>query len=212
MSSEQPRRSRETASNTSPVGSTAAIIIAVVAVVAGFLILGQIRDDRPSAGSIDTTTTTLAVVETVPTTIPIVTETTVAPLVTEGATAVVANASGVNGAAGTLTTALSGKAFTMAKAINGSEKRTETAVYYDETNPAALAVATSIAALLGSEVTVQPLASPAPVEGGTLPAEVSVLVMLGSDKATKTLDEMSGATATTAVPTTVPALATPTTV
>jgi sulfoxide reductase catalytic subunit YedY len=38
--------------------------------------------------------------------------------VTEGATAVVANASTVNGAAGILTTALSGKGFTMAEATN----------------------------------------------------------------------------------------------
>ena len=43
MSSEQPRRGRE--STGSPIGSTAAIIIAIVAVVAGFLILRQINDD-----------------------------------------------------------------------------------------------------------------------------------------------------------------------
>ena len=45
MSSDQPRRRESSGSPGSPMGSTAAIVIAIVAVVAGFLILRQINKD-----------------------------------------------------------------------------------------------------------------------------------------------------------------------
>jgi hypothetical protein len=203
MSSEQPRRSRDNNAG-SPMGSTAAIVIAIIAVVAGFLILREIRSDDTAASSPATTTSTTVDPALTTTSEPAVTSTTVPPIVTEGATVVVANASGVDGAAGVLTTALSGKNFTLAQATNGSERREATVVYYDESNPSALPVATSIAQLMGPTVTVQVMPSPAPVQGGTLPEGVTVLVMLASDKATQKLDDM--ATTTTLAGAAVPAI------
>lgn len=211
MSSEQPRRGRDsTGSVGSPMGSTAAIVIAVVAVVAGFLILRQIRDDDDGAsGVVDTgVTTTAAATDT--TEAPVTVATTAAPaapttvaIVTEGAKVVVANASRVDGAAGVFTTALNGEGFDMAQATNagGSEAKLDVSkVYYDPTNAQALPVASSIAALMGN-VEVAEIISPPPTGDGVLPEGVTVLVMLGSDKAAKTLAQM--AAGDTAVETTV---------
>lgn len=208
MSSDQPRRSRDTGPS-SPMGSTAAIVIAIVAVVAGFLILRQIRDDdEPGATTTSVpdviesqTTTPISAAATV--TLPAPTApTTIAPVV-DGATVIVANASTVNGAAGILSTALTGKGFTMGAATNASAKQQDTTVLYDSSDPEALAVATYLSSLMGN-VVVQEVASPAPIDGGLLPEGVSVIVMLGSDKANLTLDAMATAT-TLAAGTTVPA-------
>jgi hypothetical protein len=199
MSSEQPRRTRDNNAG-SPMGSTAAIVIAIVAVVAGFLILREIRTDDAATTAVPETTTVTTIDPALTTTTPPpATSTTLPPIVTEGATVIVANASGVDGAAGVLTTALSGKNFTLAKATNGSEKRDVTTVYYAETNPSALPVATSVAQLMGPTVTVQVMPTPPPVKDGVLPEGVTVLVMLGADKATQKLDEMATATTVTTV-------------
>lgn len=206
MSSEQPRRSRESSgSGGAPLGSTAAIIIAIVAVVAGFLILREIRSDDSTAAVPDTTVATTIDPALTTVSVPAETTTTVPSMTYDGATAVVANASTVNGAAGVFTTALTGKGFTLAKATNASEKRADTVVYYVDGDTAALAVATSIASLLGPGTSVQPMPTPPPVQDGALAQDVTVLVMLGSDKANSTLDQLAVAT-TTAVTTTVPSL------
>lgn len=215
MSSDQPRRGRDTAASAgSPMGSTAAIIIAIVAVVAGFLILRQIRSDDGGTATVPDATTTVPLEVTpgtsVPaagTTIPAQTTTTQFVPVVDGATVVVANASTVNGAAGILTTALQGKGYTTVDATNATVKQEATTILYDATNTGALAVANSLAVLLGNPI-VQEVPSPAPIEGGVLPDGASVIVMLGSDKANKTLDQM-GAPPTTvpgAVATTLPAV------
>jgi len=203
MSSDQPRRGREnTGSAGSPMGTTAAIIIAVVA---GFLILRLIRSDDGGTASVPETgvvttvpleSTPVSTVTPVPTQPAFTTTTQFVPTV-DGATVVVANASTVNGAAGVLTTALQGKGFTTAEATNATVKQEATTILYDPTNSGALAVAQSLAVILGNPV-VQEVPSPAPVEGGVLPEGASVIVMLGSDKANKTLDQMG------APPTTVP--------
>jgi hypothetical protein len=189
------------------MGSTAAIIIAIVAVVAGFLILRSIGDDD-DGGAIAPDTTTEATVAattdplaTTAPTLPPETSSTVFTPVTEGATAVVANASTVNGAAGVLTTALSGAGFTMAPATNGSPKQDASTVLYDPVDPEALQVATSLSVLMGN-IEVLEISTPAPIEGGVLPDGVSIVVMLGNDKANLTLAAMG--TATTLPPTTVP--------
>ncbi len=203
MSSETPRRTRDRAgTGGSPMGSTAAIIIAIVAVVGGFLILREIRDDGDAGGGATVPSATTLPPETTvdpaltTTTLPQETTTTEPEMVVEGATAVVANASTVDGAAGVLTTALTGQGFTMAKATNASERRTATVVYYDEGNPAAFPVARSIAGLMGEGVNVEPLPSPPPVSDGSLPEGVTVLVMLASDRANMTLAQMGSATTT----------------
>jgi hypothetical protein len=225
MSSEQPRRGRE--SSGSPLGSTAAIVIAIVAVVAGFLILRQINDDDDDSldTSADVTTDvggttgadgtgpTLPVTETVATT-SVIDTTTSTVVTTKGALVVVANASSVNGAAGQLTTALTGKEFDLVAATNATEKIDVSRVFYDPANAQAQAVATSVASLMGV-AEVLPLESPAPVDGGALQGGATVLVMLGSDKASKTLDQMGAATtpatATTVAGATTTAAGVPTT-
>jgi hypothetical protein len=58
-------------------------------------------------------------------------------------------------------------------------------------------VAQTIATLMGN-IEVQAMPSPPPVKDGQLATGVAVLVMLGNDKAGKSLDEMGAATTTTA--------------
>ena len=208
MSSDQPRRRESSGSPGSPMGSTAAIVIAIVAVVAGFLILRQIGDDDDDGGVLDSTTLPESQVTQPPVgtvapepTAPPVTESTVFTPVTEGAIAVVANASTVNGAAGVLTTSLSGAGFTVGEPTNATVKQDASTVLYDSTDPDALAVASSIATLMGN-IEVLEIASPAPIEGGVLPDGASIVVMLGNDKANQRLQDMG--TSTTLPGTTVP--------
>ncbi len=210
MSSEQPRRARETGgASGSPIGSTAAIVIAVIAVVGGFLILKTIRDDggSPTSGPSGVTPTPAVNGTTLPdggvsSTLPLITVppteppvTTVAPITT-GATVVVANASTADGAAKRFTTALKGVKFDVATPANASIKLDVTKVYYDPANAAALPVATYLASLLGG-VIVEVLPTTVPVAGGKLADGVTILLMLGSDKAGKTLAEAGAATTTT---------------
>jgi LytR cell envelope-related transcriptional attenuator len=181
------------------MGSTAAIVVAVIAVVAGFLILRAINNDD-STESVSpqtsiTTPTSLAPDQTQPT-LATTTTTTVFVPVTEGAIVVVANASTVNGAAKVLTTALQGEKFSTGTPSNATRKQDATTILYDPSNASALTVAQSVALLMGNPV-VQEMESPAPVEGGVLPDGASVLVMLGSDKANMTLDQMGNPTAVT---------------
>ncbi|MGZ4674731.1 MAG: hypothetical protein ACXV8K_18880, partial [Ilumatobacteraceae bacterium] len=67
MSNEQPSRPRKSGSSASPMGSTLAIVIAIAAVVVGFLILKNIRSDsnkttstttQPTLPTQDTSSTT----------------------------------------------------------------------------------------------------------------------------------------------------------
>jgi len=219
MSSEQPRRGREGGSGASPIGSTAAIVIAVIAVVGGFLILRQINDDddgssTPSVTTVvgggDGSTTTLA--DTTLTTTPQVTTpttpapSTTAPKVTDGAVVVVANASTVDGAAKRFTTALQAEGFTTGSPANATSKVETSKVLYDPTSATAKPVADYLASILGG-IAVEELPTPAPVTGGVVEAGTTVLLLLGSDKADKTLVE-AGAPTTTVAPgagTTIPA-------
>jgi hypothetical protein len=177
----------------SPIGSTLSIVLAVVAVVVGFLILQNITDDGGGGDAVVTPTDS-----TVPTTLDdsstTTTSSTLPPLVTQGATVVVANASGVPGSAGRMSEELAGAGFTLATATNSDGTSLEQSiVYYDSTNAAALDVANSVARLMGGlEVEVVP--SPAPVEGGEL-GDASVVVMLGSAQSDRTLEELAPDTA-----------------
>ena len=220
MSSEQPRRARESGgSGGSPIGSPAAIIIAVIAVVGGFLILRQITDDDDGGGGSsttlpgistgiteapgDTSGITVAPGDTSGSTVAppdssIATSST-PPVTTSGATVVVVNASSVDGAAGRFTTALKGANFTTGAATNNTGADFPVSVvYYTGGDAAAQGVATYLSSLLGN-IAVEPMPSPPPVEGGALDAGVTVLLMLGQDKADKTLAE-AGAPATTTIP------------
>ena len=81
------------------------------------------------------------------------------------------------------------------------ENLTASIVYYLAGDPAAQAVAQSIATEFGG-VQVAELPVPPPAEGGGV-AGATVLVMLGSDAAGKTLAELSGGAAAATAPATV---------
>jgi LytR cell envelope-related transcriptional attenuator len=204
-----PRKSPRKGVGGSPVGSTVSIVLAVVAVVAGFLILRNITDDDDGASSTDgdgteeTTTTTIAAGLETTTLVP---TTTVPPIVTEGATVVVANASGVPGSAGRMSTELGGAGFTMAEATNAtSDQLEQSVVYYDPAVAAAQAVAGSVATMMGG-LTVEAVPTPPPIEGGALNGS-GVVVMLGTAQADKPLAELSTGTAATPETGTAPAVA-----
>jgi LytR cell envelope-related transcriptional attenuator len=198
MSNEQPSRPKRSGSNASPMGSTLAIVIAIAAVVIGFLILNKIRGSDSKAGPATTTTTTLDPSLIVPP--PAVTAagppTTV--FTTDGATVLVANSSKLNKVAAKLSTALAGKNFKMETPTTGSDKLATTLIQYKEGDTAAQAVALSVAATMGVDpATITTIPTPVKLKDtGTLGA-ATVLVLLGDDKAGKTLDQMTGAAKTT---------------
>jgi hypothetical protein len=204
MSSEVPEGAAPTPGRrSSRTDGGAPVSGAIVAVVAGFLILRSIDDDggTPSAGDdtgvdeeTDDSTTTLAS----DTTLPAVTTTTEPPLVTEGATVVVANVNGVNGSAGGMTRELEAVGYTMGTPTNGAEAEGQyetTVIYFDPAVVAAEAVAGSVGRSLGGVDTISPVATPAPTADGELNG-AGVLVMLGNDKAGSTIAELSGGTET----------------
>ncbi|HYN31534.1 MAG TPA: LytR C-terminal domain-containing protein [Ilumatobacteraceae bacterium] len=188
-----PRRSSRQGVGGSPMGSTLSIVLAVVAVVAGFLILRNITNDSSSSDGSSPTETSVA--STVASTIPAVTSSTVPPLVTQGATVVVANASGVPGSAGRMSAELAGAGFTMAEPTNATSALEQSVVYYDPSNAAAQSVATSVAQVMGGLV-VETVPTPPPVEGETL-GDAGVVVMLGSAQADKTLVQLDPTAAPT---------------
>ena len=187
------RRSPRQGVGGSPMGSTISIVLAVVAVIVGFLILNNITDDGPSADvGVVTPVDSAPVDSTVDSAIENTTTTTTEPaLVTAGATVVVANASGVPGSAGRMTTELATLAFEMVTpAINSTQSGlTASVVQYDPSQAAAQAVAESVARSMGG-IMVEPVATPPPVEGGSLNG-AGVVVLLGTDQADKTIAQMT---------------------
>jgi LytR cell envelope-related transcriptional attenuator len=210
MSNEQPSRPRRSGSGASPMGSTLAIVIAIAAVVVGFLILKNIRSDNGSA-------TTASTLPTSSTQDP-ATANSVAPLVTVppvtvfqpttvGAKVLVANSSHANGVAKVLSTALAGQQFQMGTPTNGGTKEAVTKIQYKDGDPAAQQVAQSIAQLMGV-ASIEIIPTPVALGDPTLLADNTVVVLLGDDKASKTLAQM---TSTDTTPSSVAGGATPTT-
>lgn len=192
----RPRRApvdRRPVGGTTNINSTLSIIIAVLAVLLGFFILRDIRNDQsgqtvvaPTEATIDPTQTTIAE-------IPV--ETT---LVKTAFKVQVTNASGISGSAGQMTTELQGRGYIVQPANNKSEitpKQTVTVVYYLLGSESAAAV---IANELGG-VGIAAMPQPIPTESGKL-GEASVLILLGTDIAGKPL----GAGAAVVVPTVAP--------
>lgn len=213
MSNEQPSRPpKRSGSGASPMGSTLAIVIAIAAVVVGFLILRNIRKDGDDDGTSPTvaSTTTVDPLTTTPLSqLPVETQPTVFTPTTAGAKVLVANSSHANGVAGTLTTALQGNQFTMGTATNGATKEAVTKIQYLPGDAAAEAVAQSVAALMGVAA-IEPMPTPVLLQDPTLLADNTVLILLGDDKAGKTLAQMvepatadttaAGVTTTTGAP------------
>jgi hypothetical protein len=182
------------------MGSTLAIVIAIAAVVVGFLILKNIRSDDGAKTSTTTFPPTTTIDPLLPPTsiLPVATQppVTVFTPTTTGASVLVANSSHQNKVAKTLSTALQGNKFTMVDPTNGSTKEALTKIQYVDGDAAAQAVADSVARLMGVaaiEVMPTPVALADPAALGT----ATVLVLLGDDKAGKTLAQMTGAATST---------------
>lgn len=191
----------------SPVGSTLSIVLAVIAVVAGFLILRELTDDDGSTTTADEGTPE----ETGPEiTGPLVStpgegttaaggapSTTAPPAVRSGATIAVANASGVGGSAGAMSSALTTEGYEGVGEPGNStgEQLSSSVVYYVATDAAAQAVAQTLAADLGG-ASVEPMPAERPVDGNGDTSTATVLVLLGTDAANKSLSELRATTVT----------------
>jgi len=181
----------------SPVGSWLTIVLAVVAVVAGFLILRNITNDSSTSSpspdqtdtSADETGDTLVDIS-LPETESTTTTTTTVARITEGASLVVANANTVGGSAGGMTRTLELAGYSVIDPVNASGPNLSASiVYFDSAQASAEAVARSVALDLGG-VEVLPVSTPAPTDDGDL-GDAGVLVLLGDDQAGKTLEELA---------------------
>ena len=175
-------RGGRAAGNGVSVSTTLSVIVAAIAVLLGFLILRDVNRDRGDAGVPDQTgeTTTLPID---PSGSSIPTETTTLPRT--GFKVMVANASGVTGSAGQMSTALQAQQFIVTQPTNAAEtvgKQTATKVYYVAGYESGAA---AVAQVLGG-VPIEAVPTPPPVESGDL-GEATVLVMLGTDLAGKLL-------------------------
>jgi hypothetical protein len=157
------------------------VVVAAIAVLLGFLILRDVNRDRDDTSSPAPTETTVVDPSAGTTLAP--TDTTTLPR--SGFKVMVANASGITGSAGQMSTALQSEQFIVTQPINADVtygKQSVTVVYYV---PGYESGATAVAEILGG-LQIQPVATPAPVEGGSL-GEAQVLIMLGTDLAGKLL-------------------------
>ena len=152
-------------------------------------------DDDAADSTTSTVAATVAPTTTAapPTTTLPPTTTTTLDLVTEGATLIVANASGINGAAGRMTDELEVAGFSVGPATNSSEGQLVTSkVYFDPDNPDAEEVADSVRLALGAgDIEVLELGVPAPVESGET-GDATIVVAMGNDTADKTLAVLQG--------------------
>jgi hypothetical protein len=138
-----------------------------------------------STSSTSTSTTTSTTTTTLPPT------TTTEPLVTEGGIVKVANASGIDGAAGRLTAELAALGFATNDATNaaGIDKDLQISKIY--VVQGSEAVAASVSRVMGG-LAVTRMPTPAWISGGTAGLEgATVLVMLGHDLAGTALADMT---------------------
>ena len=195
MSQEQRRPRPTPEPRAANVNSVLSIAVAVLAVLLGFFILRDLRNDTSVAIPEESAPTEGAATETTVEVVPV--DTTAAPVVLTAFKVQIANASGVSGSAGLLTTELQGKGYIVQPAINKSEitpRQTATVVYYLLGSEAAAA---QVAQELGGVATA-PMPTPIPTETGSL-GEASVLILLGTDLAGKPLAIIAGGAATTPV-------------
>ena len=152
-------------------------ILVLLAVVVGIVILANVSSDSSSKGSTSTTTTTVkGTTTTVPggTTVPVAT--TVPPA--SSFKVVVANASGVQGAAARMTTTLKNAGYTTVDPVTATAKITISIVYV---LPGYEAAGQQVAATLKLPAArVQPMPTPPPVASLN---GAQVLLILGTDLA-----------------------------
>jgi hypothetical protein len=214
-----PRRSPRGSDGGAPISGALAIVLAVIAVVAGFFILRSISDNgekqldiqsagtaAPDSGSNDAADDLSSTDSTLPSA---TTTTTEPPLIVDGATVIVANANGISGSAATMSRALEVEGFTMGDPTDASSATgvlEQTVIYHDTTQPAAQPVAESVGRALGGAVSILPLPAGTPPVGSGDLGGAGVLVMLGVDKAEKSLEELNPTADTTPVLVTNPTL------
>lgn len=205
-SGQMPRRSPRVSDGGAPVSGAVAIVLALVAVIAGFLILNSISDggdkslDFPAEGGTgdgadDGASSTSTTVDPSQTTVGSLAPTPTTPaIVTDGASVIVANANGVTGSAGSMKRALeTGPGFTVVDAVNGSAAIgdvDDSVIYYNTENSQAEAVARSLSDVLGGVGTISPLTGTPPTADGDMKG-ADVLLVLGNDKAGKTLADLN---------------------
>lgn len=199
-----PRRTTRVGDGGAPVSGALAMVLAAIALVAGFFILRSISDggeqslDLPgTGGSVEApdgadpdsadpdATTTTAVSATTTTTEP--------PLVTSGASVIVANANGLGGTAGNMTRTLEAVGFQMVDPTDASSTvgtLEATVIYYASDIAGSQEVADSVNRVMGGDLQVSALQGTPPTADGSM-GGAGVLVMLGTDKANQTLDEMN---------------------
>jgi len=187
MSQQQPRGSRP--SLPSPSNGTLGAGVAVIALVLGFLILRDVRNDggTTSPGVGNSSAVTVAPGGTIDPNAPAST----VPFTIDGFKIQVANASGLAGSAGALTVLLQKQLYVVQPALNvapGTAKRAKTGVFYLAGCDAA---AQNVATVLGGNVDVAAMPTPIPVETATI-GEACILIMLGTDLANKPLAGVTG--------------------
>ena len=193
----------------SPVGSTLSIVLAVIAVVAGFLIIRELTDDDDPG----TATGGDPSDESIPD-LSLPTDGSTPALGTTGSggarhvddgrsppsarapTIAVANASGIGGSAAAMSSALTVEGYegVVEPGNSTGEQLSATVVYYVPADAVAQAVAQTLAADLGG-VSVQPMPTTRPATAGNT-GDATVLVMLGTDAANKSLSELRATTVT----------------
>ncbi len=137
--------------------------------------------------SLELPTTTAAPTTTIPPT-----TTTTLPLVTDGALVLVANATGMNGAAGRLSAAVQAVGYATKPATNaaGDEERLDVSKIYFL--PAAEAAAQSLGLVMQIE-SVSRMPTPAPIDQAQEGlADATILIMLGNDLAGKDIPGFAG--------------------
>ena len=182
----------------SPVGSVLSIVLAVIAVVLGYIILRDLTDNSSasSGGGLDAlpTVNSDAPADSFDVDAPsteITTTTTTIPFVTDGATVVVANGNNQGGSAGRMSDALEAASFIVGNPTNGSSTVDASVVYYDPGVTAAKDVADSLARALGG-IEVLPVTTPAPTVDGTM-GDGRGLLLRGNDQVDRPLDTPSSA-------------------
>ncbi|HAP75322.1 MAG TPA: hypothetical protein DCR14_04500 [Acidimicrobiaceae bacterium] len=170
----------------------------MVAFAAAIAVLPACRSQQSLAGpttttspptTSTTTTSTTSTTSTTTTTLP--PTTTTLPIITEGGIVKVANASGVDGAAGRLTDELAALGFETRRATNAAGPDSDLQVSKIYVKPGAEAVAESISRLMGG-LEIFPMPTPAWIQGATESlADANVLIMLGHDLAGTALDDIT---------------------
>lgn len=177
-----------------PVSGVVAIVLAVVAVVAGYLILRSITDSgdtasplnpggggqvTPGDGTQPTNTDPLTTAETLPP------EPTDPPTLPVGPSKlIVANANGRSGSADQAGRVLESSAgFTLVDPTNDTASSPDidtSLIYYDPSDPDAQAVANTLNTVLGGQLNVTELPAEIPITEGDMKG-ATVLLMLGKD-------------------------------